>query len=528
MHLHVVPQVGFGGEALVALLAGEGLLLGVDSAVADELCGHPERLPAVGALIALGLRVNAPVVLEGHEVGELLLAGRTEEGPGLVAVLVVEQGASMAVRAPALVAHVGLGDLVVCLSAAAFSQAAGIESLLLHEGEVEARPPAQVLGAPRPVLLGSGLAGLRHLAVSDLHVESEAGLCREGSLAGPAGQLPLLLVDAPVVVQLRGDTERLPAVMAAVAARLRVDAAVVLEGQKVVVGLEAHGTVVDANGVGVLVVEQGAGVAVGATALITPLVSNSICPNFRKIRIPARVWSQGSRIGDHIRVPTLFSLSWGCSGLPPDLHAYLVVPTAVPGQTGPPLETLPAAGAAERGGALLVHLLVVTQEPRQAESFPTRVADVLLALRVNAHVVAQGHVVGVGLVAEVAAEVAGLVGVLVVEQGAGVLVGAAAQVAGIRPLVRVHVHGAPVHADVGRAAGGGRRGKVLSRAVVSREFVCRGKALTAAVALKVHLGPGALWAFAQAGRSVGGELPLGAEAFATLLAVVLLLGEVET
>lgn len=74
MHLHVVPQVGFGGEALVALLAGEGLLLGVDSAVADELCGHPERLPAVGALIALGLRVNAPVVLEGHEVGELLLA----------------------------------------------------------------------------------------------------------------------------------------------------------------------------------------------------------------------------------------------------------------------------------------------------------------------------------------------------------------------------------------------------------------------------------------------------------------------
>lgn len=41
-------------------------------------------------------------------------------------------------------------------------------------------------------------------------------------------------------------------------------------------------------------------------------------------------------------------------------------------------------------------------------------ADVLLPLRVNAHVVAERHVVGVGLVAEVAPEVARLVGVLVV------------------------------------------------------------------------------------------------------------------
>lgn len=37
VHLHVVPQVGLGGEALVTLLAGERLLLGVDAAVADEL-----------------------------------------------------------------------------------------------------------------------------------------------------------------------------------------------------------------------------------------------------------------------------------------------------------------------------------------------------------------------------------------------------------------------------------------------------------------------------------------------------------
>lgn len=48
-----------------------------------------------------------------------------------------------------------------------------------------------------------------------------------------------------------------------------MDAAVVLQGEQVGVGLEAHGTVVDADGVGVLVVEEGASVAVGAAALVT-------------------------------------------------------------------------------------------------------------------------------------------------------------------------------------------------------------------------------------------------------------------
>lgn len=199
----------------------------------------------------------------------------------------------------------------------------------------------------------------------------------------------------------------------------------------------------------------------------------------------------------------------------------------MPCQTGPPLETLSAGGAAVGGGALLVDLLVVAQEARQAEGFAAGVADVLLALRVDAHVVAQRHVVGVGLVAEVAAEVARLVGVLVVEQGAGVLVGAGAQVAGVRPLVGVHVHGAALDADAGGAAGGGGRGEVLGGAVVSGQGVGRGEAFAAAVALEVHLGPGPLRAFAQAGRGVGGQLPLGAEALPALLAVVLLLGEVE-
>lgn len=50
--------------------------------------------------------------------------------------------------------------------------------------------------------------------------------------------------------------------MATVAPRLGMDTAVVLQGKQVGVGLEAHSTVVDANSVGVLVVEKGAGMAV--------------------------------------------------------------------------------------------------------------------------------------------------------------------------------------------------------------------------------------------------------------------------
>lgn len=76
-------------------------------------------------------------------------------------------------------------------------------------------------------------------------------------------------------------------------------------------------------------------------------------------------------------------------------------------------------------------LLVVAQEARQSEGFAACVADVLLSLRVNAHVIAQRHVVGVGLVAEIAPEVARLVGVLVVQQRAGMFVGAAAQVTSV-------------------------------------------------------------------------------------------------
>lgn len=109
MHLHVVPQVGPRHKALVALLAGKRLLLGVDAAVADECCGHPERLATVGAPVALGLSVDPSMVLEGQQVGELLLAGVAEVGPCLVAVLVVEQGAGVAVGPPTLAAVEALG-----------------------------------------------------------------------------------------------------------------------------------------------------------------------------------------------------------------------------------------------------------------------------------------------------------------------------------------------------------------------------------------------------------------------------------
>lgn len=92
--------------------------------------------------------------------------------------------------------------------------------------------------------------------MGDFHVESEAGLRGKSSLAGPARQFPLLLMDSAVIVELGGNTEGLATVVATVAPHFRVDTAVVLQGKKIGIGLEAHSTVVDADGVGVLVVEE--------------------------------------------------------------------------------------------------------------------------------------------------------------------------------------------------------------------------------------------------------------------------------
>lgn len=108
MHLLVVAQVGLAGKALVAQQAGERLLFGVDSSVTYELSRHTERLSALQTLVTLGLRVDAAVVLEGHQVGELFLADGTGEGTRLVAVFVVEEGAGVAVSAATVLAHVTL------------------------------------------------------------------------------------------------------------------------------------------------------------------------------------------------------------------------------------------------------------------------------------------------------------------------------------------------------------------------------------------------------------------------------------
>ncbi len=52
--------------------------------------------------------MNAAVVLERHQVGELFLADGAEEGARLVAVLVVEEGAGVAVSAATVLTHMAL------------------------------------------------------------------------------------------------------------------------------------------------------------------------------------------------------------------------------------------------------------------------------------------------------------------------------------------------------------------------------------------------------------------------------------
>lgn len=91
MHLLMVPEVGLARETLVAKETGEGLLFGVDTPVADKLGGHPEGLATLQALIAFRFSVNAPMILQCHEIGELLLADGAEEGTHFVTVFVVEQ-----------------------------------------------------------------------------------------------------------------------------------------------------------------------------------------------------------------------------------------------------------------------------------------------------------------------------------------------------------------------------------------------------------------------------------------------------
>lgn len=55
-----------------------------------------------------------------------------------MAVFVVEQGAGVAVRPPTLVTDMGFEDLTVAPTAAGSGHAVGVESLLLHQGVVQA------------------------------------------------------------------------------------------------------------------------------------------------------------------------------------------------------------------------------------------------------------------------------------------------------------------------------------------------------------------------------------------------------
>lgn len=65
---------------------------------------------------------------------------------------------------------------------------------------------------------------------------------------------------------------------------------------------------------------------------------------------------------------------------------------------------LAAGGTVEAVGPVIVDPLVVAEVPGQAEGLPAQVAHVAL-LTVDSHVVAQRHVVGVGLTAKVAPDV---------------------------------------------------------------------------------------------------------------------------
>ena len=72
-------EVATAGELLVAELAREGFLSGVDALVPDEVGYLGEGLLAAGVLAAVGLClvVDAGVLLQGRVLGEGLVALRT-------------------------------------------------------------------------------------------------------------------------------------------------------------------------------------------------------------------------------------------------------------------------------------------------------------------------------------------------------------------------------------------------------------------------------------------------------------------
>lgn len=237
MQLLVVAQVGFTGEALITEKAGEGLLFGVNAPVADELRGHAEGLAAFHTLVALGLDVNAPVVLQCHQVGEFLLAHGTVEGSGLVAVLVVEQRSGVSIRTSAVLTHVTLLTavltVVLCLGKALpYRTELRVHFRQLH---LLVRSPSQALrpGGTR-VMVRLILRG-----PVELLVLLETGHVGEVLLTHAAVVRQTLAVHLHVALQVRILTKRLPTVRATVARHLQV----ALELQGVGEGLETEATV---------------------------------------------------------------------------------------------------------------------------------------------------------------------------------------------------------------------------------------------------------------------------------------------
>lgn len=235
----------------------------MDATVAHELRGNAERFTTVGALVPLWLGVYAAVVFVRHQIGEFFLTWAAVVGTRLMAVFVVEQGAGVAVPAPTLVANVRLAARVV---------AAALWRILmtsLHQGQVKPGTPPKVGTAPRGtcqilllLLVVVVVRGFLGSYVMRLQVQSEAGLTWECALALRAREFSLFLVEPAVVLELREDAERLSAFRAAVPSQLRMDAAVIFQSEQVGVGLEAHGAVIDTDGVSVFMVQQRAGVTV--------------------------------------------------------------------------------------------------------------------------------------------------------------------------------------------------------------------------------------------------------------------------
>ena len=214
------------------------------------------------------------------------------------------------------------------------------------------------------------------------------------------------------------------------------------------------------------------------------------------------------RSNSHVALVAPFSVMDACS------RRTVLTPLApMPLQPRLSLEALPTGRATEVAGHAIVDLLVVVEDAGQAEGLAAGEADVLLLLRVDARVVAQRHGVGEGLRAHGAAEVAGLVSVLVVQKAPRVAVATVAYVAREWALLFFHGH---VRLAVAAAAG------------VDGQLVGSGEGLPAFLALEVFCPPASppprpsRHVLFEVRAGVVRELSLYPEAFPTVLAAVLL------